>query len=166
KDFLSFKADLFAEESKLDPIKKAELIREIAMSIAQIPSHIKREVYIKECSKKLDISIQALIIEVNRFLIESRPEKVSGHHAVSKSLLINPHVILTQFEKEYLKVLVNNGSNQTNDELHLKKFEFGFQYLLDEASAIDFEETIHGHIHDKYAAIADKNDIERMSPKV
>jgi DNA primase len=165
KDFLSFKADLFASEARQDPIKKAELIREIAISIAQIPSHLKREVYIKECSTKLDISLQALIIEVNRYLIDSRPDKISGHHATSKSLLITPELVLTQFEKEYLRVLVNRGYNRIDAQHELKDFPFEFEYLLNESAAVEFEVDRHKRINEKYNECALTNDIDRLKPK-
>jgi len=48
------------QEAKNDPIKKAELIRDMVISISKIPDRIKREVYIKECSRIMDISEEVL----------------------------------------------------------------------------------------------------------
>lgn len=59
-DFIQFKASLLMKEAKNDPIKKAELIRDMVNSIAKIPDRIKREVYIKECSRIMDISEEVL----------------------------------------------------------------------------------------------------------
>ena len=56
KDFIQFKASILYEDSQNDPIKKAETIRDIINSIAKIPDRIKREVYIQECSRIMDIS--------------------------------------------------------------------------------------------------------------
>src|SRR5690606_28010960 len=50
KDFLIFKMELSAAEAAKDPIRKAELIREIVTSIALIPDPLKRSVYIQQCS--------------------------------------------------------------------------------------------------------------------
>lgn len=55
-DFIQFKAKLLFEESKNDPIKKAETIRDIVNSISKIPDQIKKEIYIQECAKIMDIS--------------------------------------------------------------------------------------------------------------
>ncbi len=55
KDFIQFKASLLIKEANNDPIKKAETIRDIVNSIAKIPDPIKREIYIQECSKIMDI---------------------------------------------------------------------------------------------------------------
>ncbi|MBF6652103.1 DNA primase [Flavobacterium columnare] len=59
-DFIQFKASLLMKEAKNDPIKKADLIRDMVISIAKIPDRIKREVYIKECSRIMDISEEVL----------------------------------------------------------------------------------------------------------
>ncbi len=66
KDFIVFKTDMLKEGTQNDPIKKSELIHEIVNSIALIPDHIARSVYIKECSRLLDVSEQALINEMNK----------------------------------------------------------------------------------------------------
>ena len=60
KDFIQFKASLLMQEAKNDPIKKADLIRDMVISISKIPDRIKREVYIKECSRIMDISEDVL----------------------------------------------------------------------------------------------------------
>lgn len=60
KDFIQFKASILVEEAKNDPIKKAETIRDIVNSISKIPDSIKREVYVQECSRIMDISENVL----------------------------------------------------------------------------------------------------------
>jgi DNA primase len=47
---------LFASQAAGDPIKKAESIKEIVTSIAQIPDPVKRSVYIQETSSLLKIA--------------------------------------------------------------------------------------------------------------
>ena len=60
KDFIQFKASLLMNEAKNDPVKKADLIRDMVVSISKIPDRIQREIYIQECSKIMDISEQVL----------------------------------------------------------------------------------------------------------
>ena len=60
KDFIQFKASLLMKEAKNDPIKKADLIRDMVISISKIPDRIKREVYLQECSRIMDISEDVL----------------------------------------------------------------------------------------------------------
>lgn len=59
-DFIQFKASLLMKDAKNDPIKKAELIRDMVMSISKIPDRIKREIYIQECARIMDISEEVL----------------------------------------------------------------------------------------------------------
>ncbi len=78
QDFIRFKTSILIKEVGNDPIKKAELIKEIVESIAIIPDQIKRSVYTKECSSLLDISEQALINETNKILRKNVTKKVSN----------------------------------------------------------------------------------------
>ena len=61
KDFIQFKASLLMNDAKNDPIKKADLIRDMVVSISKIPDRIQREIYIQECSRIMDISEQVLV---------------------------------------------------------------------------------------------------------
>jgi len=72
QDFVSFKAGLFAAQASGDPIKKAESIKEIVTSIAQIPDPVKRSVYIQETSTLLKIQESVLLSELNKVLINER----------------------------------------------------------------------------------------------
>lgn len=60
KDFIQFKASLLMNDAKNDPIKKADLIRDMVNSISKIPDRIQREIYIQECARIMDISEQVL----------------------------------------------------------------------------------------------------------
>ena len=77
KDFISFKTSLLYEEVKNDPIRRADLIKDIVESIAVIPDAINRSVYVKECSRIMDISEQILQIEINK-LIRKKAGKQTG----------------------------------------------------------------------------------------
>ena len=59
-DFIRFKTSLLIEEAQNDPIKKAELIRDIVSSISKISDAIQREVYVQDCARLLDISEDVL----------------------------------------------------------------------------------------------------------
>ncbi|MDG2281393.1 MAG: DNA primase [Flavicella sp.] len=64
KDFINFKVSLLMEEAENDPIKKANLIRDIVTSISKIPDNIQREVYVQECSRIMEISETVLFNEL------------------------------------------------------------------------------------------------------
>ena len=55
QDGIAFKTDLLLGEAGDDPIKKANLINEIADTVADIPDAIKRQVYVDTVSRKFGI---------------------------------------------------------------------------------------------------------------
>ena len=61
KDFIQFKASLLMKDAHNDPIKKADLIRDMVTSISKIPDRIQREIYTQECARIMDISEQVLV---------------------------------------------------------------------------------------------------------
>jgi DNA primase len=75
-DFIRFKAGRLLEDAGNDPIKRANLIREMMESVAVIPDNIVRSVYIKECSHLLDEREQVLVDEVMK--IRSRRPRPTG----------------------------------------------------------------------------------------
>lgn len=66
QDFISFKSELLMKEAGNDPLKRAELINDIADTIAQIPDAIKRTVYVQDCSQKFDIRQDILLDRISR----------------------------------------------------------------------------------------------------
>lgn len=66
KDFILYKTQILLKEVGNDPIKKADVIREVVESIAKIPDSIKASVFIKECSGLLQIDERALLSELNK----------------------------------------------------------------------------------------------------
>ena len=60
KDFIQFKTSLLAKEAADDPIKRADTVRDIVNSISKIPDRIKKEIYIQECAKIMQISEEVL----------------------------------------------------------------------------------------------------------
>ncbi len=66
KDFILYKTDILLKEAGTDPIKRAEVIREVVESIAKIPDSIKASVFIKDCSHLLQIDERALLSELNK----------------------------------------------------------------------------------------------------
>ncbi|HPF93280.1 MAG TPA: DNA primase, partial [Tenuifilaceae bacterium] len=76
-DFISFKANLLLKEAKNDPIQKANLIRDIVRSIAVIPESITRSVYIKECTRILNVDEAILYAEVAKHR-KAKMDKILG----------------------------------------------------------------------------------------
>lgn len=66
KNFIFFKAGLLLDESRGDPMKMANLTREIVTTISIIPDRIIQTYYIKECAALLKINEESLMNELNR----------------------------------------------------------------------------------------------------
>ena len=66
KDFILYKADILLKEAGTDPIKRAGIIRDIVESIAKIPDDIKASVFIRECSRLLQVEERMLLTELNK----------------------------------------------------------------------------------------------------
>jgi DNA primase len=119
-DFIRFKTDLLLEEASNDPVRKANLIRDIVRSIAVIPETINRTVYIKECSTHLDITEAVLYHEVNK-LRQQRSFQDRNKYPGLEDLPVPPlviqkqvkHEIVTYYsEKEIIRLLLKFGSTE------------------------------------------------------
>ncbi len=65
RDFIEFKTDLLLSEAGNDPLRKAELINDIADTIAQIPDPVKRSVYVDTVSLRFGIESSILFNRIN-----------------------------------------------------------------------------------------------------
>ena len=119
KDFIQFKASLLMNEAKNDPIKKADLIRDMVFSISKIPDRIQREIYIQECSRIMDISEQVLISTLAQLLKKEVSEigkKQSGDQKTFEivknetSQQIQKVDILYGLERKIIEILLLYGS--------------------------------------------------------
>jgi DNA primase len=130
QDFIAFKAQLLYSESAHDPIKKAGLIMDIVESISLIPEPIYRSVYIKECSRIMDVDEQALLSELNKFRRKKQydkpTEKETEEFSVPEELLSLPdggkptHKIqeadAEHQEKDIIRILINFGREHISIE--------------------------------------------------
>jgi DNA primase len=119
KDFILYKTDILLKEAGNDPIKKAEVIREIVESIAKIPDSIKAAVFIKECSYQLQIDERALLSELNKMRM-AKAKKDSQQQIsrpvvpVDETLLEEPEIRTPKDdasqEKEIIRLLLLYGN--------------------------------------------------------
>ena len=82
EDFVFYKTNILLRDAGEDPIKRAEVIREIVSSIALIPDEIKVSVYLKRCSTLLDIEERVLLTELNKMRLGKA--KAEDRKAASK----------------------------------------------------------------------------------
>lgn len=73
-DFIEFKTRVLLQ-GVTDPIKRSEAINSIVKSVSMITDPIVRATYIKDCSSRLGINEQTLLVTMNNFIRAYRDEK-------------------------------------------------------------------------------------------
>lgn len=121
KDFLVFKAGLLMADAGDDPVRKAAHIHEIVESIALVPDHVLRSLYLQQCSRLLEVNEQALISELNKVLRRAYHKKVGGEQAMPEEML-EPRIAPPQpdvedvgtrpQERDLLRMLLLYGDNR------------------------------------------------------
>lgn len=114
-DFIQFKAKILLEDAKNDPVKKADLIRDIIQSISLIPNMIQRELYIQETSKLMDVREEVLFKELAQILQKKGKEDVPAQRESKplevvktvEKIAIDPINIV---EEEIIKLIMQFGN--------------------------------------------------------
>ena len=129
-DFIQFKASLLMKEAKNDPIKKAELIRDMVISISKIPDRIKREIYVQECSRIMDISEDVLfntLAQIVKKDIQELGKKQKEDQKVFE-VFKNENEIVTssidiqfELERKIIEILLLYGNKEEDFEDNLLK---------------------------------------------
>ncbi len=135
KDFIQFKASLLMNEAKNDPIKKAELIRDMVTSISKIPDRIKREIYIQECSRIMDISEQVLLNTLAQLVqkdVTEAGKKIKQEQKAfevvknENAIAIQKVDILYELERKIIEILLLYGDKMEEfEDVILKANEEG-----------------------------------------
>lgn len=79
EDFIRFKTRILLKDAE-DPLKKSEVINSIITSISKISNAVTRSVYIKECSRLLDVKEDALYAETGRTLKKSHDDEMKQRY--------------------------------------------------------------------------------------
>jgi DNA primase len=121
-DFIKFKISILMEEAENDPIKKAELVKDIIKSISVIPNSIQREIYLQETAKLMEISEGVLYSSLAQQIVSNRKqdgEQRIGDEPVRMEIVQEsqqPHESINElekYEKEVIKTLLLFGNIKT-----------------------------------------------------
>ncbi|MGB0881602.1 MAG: DNA primase [Vicingaceae bacterium] len=185
QDFIRFKTSVLIKDVGDDPIKKAELVKDIVASIAIIPDQIKRSVYTQECSSLLDIPEQALINETNTLLRKSVAKQTkkatSQQHEELPDDLFFPEEFqssepqkekkeagdVAHWEKEVARLLVSYGDQPITievldeDNKPIKEELTASVYIIDNIlnDGISFENQTCQKVFDFYKQILDDDKL-------
>jgi DNA primase len=156
QDFISFKIDLLSAGINNDPIRKAEVIREIVTSIALIPDPIKRSVYIRETSDLLKIQETVLLTELNKILIQERRKRdEQSRDNVTEPIPVLPHeptvstkpdppVMVQMQERETIRLLLNYTESLVDEDHKVLDF------MLHELEEVEFLNPVYREIFDVF----------------
>ena len=148
KDFILFKTALLLEDAGNDPVKKAQLIRDIVESIAKVPDAIKRSGFIKESAKILKADENLLINETNKILrnknlqtknvIADVPKESNYRDEIKEILDLQLH---DHQEKDIIRLLIEYGDKPVEgfknaahfilNELHVKEIDIDHPVIAD-----------------------------------
>jgi DNA primase len=166
KDFIQFKASLLMVEANNDPIKKADLIRDMVVSISKIPDRIKREIYIQECSKIMDISEQVLVNTLAQLLQKDiaeagkrqKQEQKAFEIVKNESSIQHEKVnVVYELEKKIIEILLMYGSQVAEfEDFILKANEAG--------EIIEEKETITVKVHQRIYLSLQEDEVELANP--
>ncbi|MFN3755836.1 MAG: DNA primase [Flavobacterium sp.] len=166
QDFIQFKASLLMGEAKQDPIKKADLIRDMVVSISKIPDRIKREVYVQECSRIMDISEEVLfntlaqlqqkdIAEANKkYKQDQKSFEVVKSQEEVKQVRID---LLSLLEQSILEILLLYGEKEVEFENVFIKFD-------EQGKEVEYSEKQFQKIHNKIFLSLQEDEVEFANP--
>lgn len=163
-DFIRFKTSLLLEESKNDPVLRANLIRDIVKSIAVIPESITRTIYIKDCSVRMNIPEEVLYNEVNNIRRQKSfqdrnkypgPEDLPAPPVqVPKTVKQEPTTSFS--EKEIIRLLLKYGSaelerkkqNDDKDEAVITVADYIINDII--SDELSFDNPLYARIFEEF----------------
>ncbi|SMO59660.1 DNA primase [Solitalea koreensis] len=155
KDFILFKTSILLQDAQNDPLKRAEVIRDIVASIAKIPDSIKASVFISETSRLLQMDERVLNAELNKikrkslkskdgkdeYVPELKEETDYEHIQESKS----PENEETQ-ELEIIRLMIHYGNELWEEEVTVNQF---LVHVLQEQDEIKFDNDLYNAVFEE-----------------
>ena len=142
KDFIAYKASLLMEEAQNDPVAKANLIRDMVTSISKVSDNIQREIYVRECSRIMDISEDVLFSTLAQIGKKAQNDANKLYNQKQKAFEVVKSTaapikvdIQYELEQKIIEILLLYGSRkEAFEDLILKENEKG---------ALELEPVIH-----------------------
>ncbi|MDC1259631.1 DNA primase [Flavobacteriaceae bacterium] len=133
KDFIAYKASLLMEEAQNDPVAKANLIRDMVTSISKVTDNIQREIYVRECSRIMDISEEVLFSTLAQMGKKAQNDANKSYNQKQKAFDVVKSTaapikvdIQYELEQKIIEILLLYGSRkEAFEDLILKENEKG-----------------------------------------
>ena len=186
KDFIEFKCSLLLAEAKEDPIKRAELIKDIAATIALIPDTISRTVYAQSSSSILGIDEQLIFSSIEQSRSGKTPVAKSEAMQVvftgTKKVSKVEALTLSLEETTLIRLLVIYGTSPLNFEYENEEGEeevttvSAAEYILSQLDedGIEFTHTAYNkiytefvnHVNEHETILDDKHFVRHQDPEI
>jgi DNA primase len=152
QDFVSYKANLLLKEAGGDPIKKANVIKDIIGSLACVNDPIERSVLVKEVATIMQIDEMLVITELNKKSIKERKLETGSIRVVEQAKDIlqdtapraNNESLVEIQEKEIIRSLFNYGHQVIPDGRKLADI------IIDELADIEFATPLYNSVMEIY----------------
>jgi len=177
KDFIQYKANLLVEEAAGDPIKKASTVRDMVESISKIPDAIKREIYVQECSRIMEVSESVLYNTLAQIVAKNKKEALKKEKTTTSdqpltkvrdqtSNQIEKIDALYELEHKLIEALLLYGDVEEDfEDLVLKETEEGTLELESVVTKVKVFEKIYLDLQDDEVAFT--NDMfKSLYPKI
>lgn len=118
QDFIRFKATSLIQEAQEDPMKRADTIRSMIESISKISDPIKREIYVRECAKIMEISEEVLFASLAQMnqqqLLKAEQELKKTKKEAPMAVVKAPERLspIVYLEKDLIKYLLLYGPKE------------------------------------------------------
>ena len=100
QDFIAFKTSILLQGVENDPIQRSKAINDIVRSISVVPDEITRAIYIKECSRRLEIDEKLLTRQVAKKIADRREKESQQRQRQTAAQSIEPLVEVEQPQTE------------------------------------------------------------------
>jgi DNA primase len=177
KDFILYKTNILLAEAGNDPLKRAEVIREIVESIAKIPDTIKAAVFIRECSMLLQIEERSLNTELNKmrqakykkegqqqYKQNQKQREQYDNDQPPEDLFLDEPIAAPEVkqsgetqEKEIIRLLVTYGSRIINWDGIANTYIGPF--IIAELNDVEFETPLYKHFVEIYHKEIEKGNL-------
>lgn len=151
KDFILYKTSILLTEAGTDPIKRAEIIRDIVESIAKIPDEIKVSVFVRECSNLLEVEERVLIAELNKIRAsKTKKPQIQIQEPENQAIQIAPPKDTDELqEQEIVRLLLTYGHELVSWDENEENMYIG-SFIIQNLSDVEFENRLCKKIVDQY----------------
>ena len=183
QNFIIYKTNLLQKQAANDPIKRADLIRDIVHTISLVPDLLERNTYLQECSSILQTSEEVLAKALKRQLFLNRDKKNKQEATQSditeqlihdtpitekQEIELNPDY---EQEKAIIEILFKYGEMMTRQEVFGDDDTLEYKDVLTAAyivcdivnDDIHFNDALFGKIFELYRqSIYDENAVPEI----